>query len=491
MPAVPARTRARRIRLVAGAFAGGLLLTFLPVPTPSFMAVAVSDSAFLPLEQSVGAAELQAQAGAAEEPIGDDRVSGAETAADEFDLIGVTLDEVPAQPVLVRVQDVDGTWGEWNELEVDPDFGAEPGSAEAAAVDGDAIVTEPLWVGGATGYEVSVGADDADGVDVMVVREETQRTVAESTPLADAAQPAPFGINSRASWGARAAKNSPSVAPALKLAVVHHTASSNSYTSGQVPGILRSIQAYHMDGNDWSDIAYNFLVDRFGGIWEGRGGGTTRAVVGAHAKGFNTGSVGVSVIGNFVGANAPSAAIEAVSRVVGYRLQVDYVDPQARVNFTSLGSTTIPAGQTVNIPTVIGHRDVGATSCPGTIWNSLGSIRNRAKDWYNWMDAKVTPAGGIDSVRVAGSRVDVIGWAADPDVVVPARVHVVLAGRLVEDRADGYRPDVGRAYGVGDHRGWGAGFSNVAPGTHRMCATVINQGDGQNRLLGCRDVVVK
>ncbi len=78
------------------------------------------------------------------------------------------------------------------------------------------------------------------------------------------------------------------------------------------------------------------------------------------------------------------------------------------------------------------------------------------------------------------------------EVFAAEGAHVVIAGRLTEDMADGYRPDIGRAFpGVGNNRGWGAGFSNLPEGTHRMCVTVINQGEGVNKLLGCRDVVVK
>src|SRR5690606_21938388 len=116
-----------------------------------------------------------------------------------------------------------------------------------------------------------------------------------------------FTVNTRASWGARGAKEPPSIASSgLKLAVVHHTASTNAYSASQVPSILRSMQAFHMDGNGWNDIGYNFLVDRFGNVWEGRGGGVDKAVIGAHAGGFNTGSVGVSVIGNFESTAATS-----------------------------------------------------------------------------------------------------------------------------------------------------------------------------------------
>src|SRR5690606_20314743 len=131
--------------------------------------------------------------------------------------------------------------------------------------------TEPLWVGSAVGYEVSLGTGDAEGAEVALVREQERRVVSDSVPLADAATSPPFGIQTRASWNARA--SSTSSAGRLHMAVVHHTASTNAYSAAEVPSILRSIQAFHMDANGWSDIGYNFLVDRFGRTWEGRGGG--------------------------------------------------------------------------------------------------------------------------------------------------------------------------------------------------------------------------
>src|SRR5207253_11451713 len=70
----------------------------------------------------------------------------------------------------------------------------------------------------------------------------------------------------------------------------------------------------HVQGNGWNDIGYNFLVDKYGQIFEGRYGGMTRAVIGAHAMGFNVGSVGVSVIGNYSAATATPAARAALDR---------------------------------------------------------------------------------------------------------------------------------------------------------------------------------
>ena len=67
---------------------------------------------------------------------------------------------------------------------------------------------------------------------------------------------------------------------------------------------MRGVYAYHTKSLHWSDVGYNFLVDRYGTIYEGRYGGITRGVIGAQVLGFNTGSTGISVIGTFTSAHA-------------------------------------------------------------------------------------------------------------------------------------------------------------------------------------------
>jgi uncharacterized protein with LGFP repeats len=75
---------------------------------------------------------------------------------------------------------------------------------------------------------------------------------------------------------------------------------------------VRAIELYHVKGNGWNDIGYNFLVDKYGQIFEGRYGGMTRAVIGAHSQGFNTGSVGVAVIGDYTSTGITPAARAAL-----------------------------------------------------------------------------------------------------------------------------------------------------------------------------------
>ena len=126
---------------------------------------------------------------------------------------------------------------------------------------------------------------------------------ARSTRRLRVRSPAPRrpAIVTRSAWRASESirRGAPRYASALRFAVVHHSAGSNSYTKAQSPAVVRAIQLYHVRGNGWDDVGYNFLVDRYGQVFEGRFGGIERNVIGAHAQGFNTGSVGVALLGNY------------------------------------------------------------------------------------------------------------------------------------------------------------------------------------------------
>jgi hypothetical protein len=203
-------------------------------------------------------------------------------------------------------------------------------------------------------------------------------SVPMSSAAAAAAAPA---IRTRAQWGADESirKGTPSYASSVKAVVVHHTASANGYSASQVPALLRGFYAYHVKSRGWSDLGYNVLVDRFGTAWEGRAGGVSRAVIGAHAGGFNTSTVGVSMIGTY-DTVAPSAAMLAtVSQLVAWRLSAAGVDPRGTVRLVSAGSTRYASGTAVTLPTVMGHRQVSTTACPGVLgFAALPGVRERA-----------------------------------------------------------------------------------------------------------------
>ena len=112
-------------------------------------------------------------------------------------------------------------------------------------------------------------------------RTPTRRSAGRPADAVGAGRGAPSRRSSPAAqWGADESirGSAPKYNATIKAGFVHHTAGANGYSEAEVPKILRGIYAYHVKGNGWSDIGYNFLVDRFGRLWEGRYGGMTRAV---------------------------------------------------------------------------------------------------------------------------------------------------------------------------------------------------------------------
>ena len=174
-------------------------------------------------------------------------------------------------------------------------------------------------------------------------------------------------IISRFSWQADESirRAAPQYSDAVHYAVVHHTAGSNSYTREQSAAIVRGIEIYHVQGNGWNDIGYNFLVDKYGQIFEGRYGGIDKAVIGAHAQGFNTGSVGVAVLGSYGTTKPSSAAVSALEQLLAWKLDLAHVDPNSTLTWPSGGNPRFPSGLPVFLRAISGHRDTGFTDCPG------------------------------------------------------------------------------------------------------------------------------
>jgi uncharacterized protein with LGFP repeats len=310
------------------------------------------------------------------------------TDVDRFSLVGVTWAHDPAVTdtlVQVRVQDETGAWGGWTEVGVETAEVAEPG----ADVRGG---TEPLWTGPSTGVEVElVTRSGAAPTDVQLDLVDPGSSPADSalgTPdiqdTADAAMDMP-DVYSRAQWGAdeRIRTWNPTFAPTLKAATIHHTAGSNAYTAGQVAGIIRSIYEYHAVKLGWGDIGYHVIVDKYGRMWEGRYGGLSSTVVGAHSGGFNTSTFGVSMLGNYDVVDTTPAMIQSVSAIIAWKFALYGVDPAGTTTLTSSGGGTsrFAAGRQVALPTVFAHREVGSTACPGRYgFARMGEIRAGVSD---------------------------------------------------------------------------------------------------------------
>jgi uncharacterized protein with LGFP repeats len=196
---------------------------------------------------------------------------------------------------------------------------------------------------------------------------------------ADAALAMP-PVFSRAQWGANEKMMgwAPQYASTIKAATLHHTAGSNNYTADQVPAILRSTYTYHAKSLGWGDIGYNVLVDKFGRLWEGRKGGLASTVVGAHAGGFNSGTFGVSMMGNYDVAATPQPMIDSVAAITAWKFSLYGVNPRGTATLTSGGTDKYPAGARATLPTIHGHRDTKSTACPGRYgYARLGEIRDK------------------------------------------------------------------------------------------------------------------
>jgi YD repeat-containing protein len=299
-------------------------------------------------------------------------------------LVGVTW--AAGDPAVALRWRLHSGWTRWSALEADDNV---PNPQERAAARGG---TEPAWLpDGAIAADVRVtgGAAAARDVRVVVVGDGLRRVLrgvhaGASSAEAATGRAALGHVYSRHDWGANESMRrcGPSYARSNVAVVVHHTAQTNSYSAGDVPGMIRADYAYHVQSRGWCDIGYNLLVDRFGRIWEGRYGGIGRAVIGAHAEGFNTGTVGVAFLGNSDG-YSPSAAVRtAFERVAIYAATTWHFDPSSTVVMTSGGSPRYSAGRRVRLYRVMGHRNTGETDCPGShLYADLSGIRSAAHSY--------------------------------------------------------------------------------------------------------------
>jgi hypothetical protein len=474
------RSCPRSIRLAALAVALIAAIVGGYVPTPAYAETAVAhvdDVAVSSFSRT-----FQADASGAAQP----RSGASTTGLEPFHLIGASWEGAADDgAVRVRVHTAAG-WQAWQDLEREraetPDNGPEahPGTNPPSL---------PVWVGDADGFELDAPPGIHDVV-VHLVRETKRRTVAPSSASPAGAVTGSAGGNpgvySRADWGARDAAKAPQYASALRNAIVHHTVNSNDYGPDDVPSLLRGIQAYHMDANGWGDIGYNFLVDRFGRIWEGRSGGIDRPVIGAHSGGFNTGSTGVAIIGDFRTAGPTNESLEATARVVGWKLANAGVDPMGHLTATSLSddNTAHPTGSTVYIPRVSGHRDTWATSCPGQVlYDLLPAISARAAQLYPYI------LGSFDQISQSPDGLRVRGWSLARSTANPILVNAIMDGgpnNVVP--ANLPRPDIAAAFpDFGDPHGYSFTLG-AGPGAHTVCLEGVNDGDGPNYLLGCRSI---
>jgi hypothetical protein len=291
-----------------------------------------------------------------------------------FDLVG--LHWRGSGSVDFRTRSVNGRWSVWRRAAPEAEDLPDDATAEARAAEGWRQ-GNPYWTGESDRIAYRLHGR------VTRLRAYFVESPEQRIPLRRAQIAGSPPIVSRLAWGANEAirRAPPQYAPSVQYAIVHHTAGTNSYTRSQSAAIVRGIEVYHVKGNGWNDIGYNFLVDKYGQVFEGRFGGIDKNVVGAHAEGFNTGSVGVAMLGTYTVSAPPLVAKTALVNLLAWRLDIAHVDPLSSLTVASGGNARFPVGTPVFLRAVSGHRDTGFTTCPGAVlYAQLGTLARQAAD---------------------------------------------------------------------------------------------------------------
>lgn len=322
-----------------------------------------------------------------------------------------------------------GRWSSWQALGQD--------GAQAAGQFSSALVS----AGRADGYQVrglpgaathwrAAAINTTDGPQVVVGTRRSGTALA-ATPCM-----------SRADWGADESLTAWSKGTdvqafsAVQVLTVHHTAGSND-PAQDYAATVRAIYSFHVQTNGWSDIGYQYLVDGRGTIYEGRNSGHTsvsclnaggdgsdfahesatgRGVTGAHVAGYNTGNLGISLMGCFDAGNPTcggdttpaSTQIDGLERLLAQQASRHGLDPQGTVHYVNPVN-----GYVKDVATISGHRDWEATACPGgTLYAALPTIRSAVAARMAGVAPATAPTAPASLTATASGGTASLAWTA-------------------------------------------------------------------------------
>ena len=303
--------------------------------------------------------------------------------------------------VELRWQDDHG-WADWQTVTVDHDLSdGTDGVVYSALLTAERGTRVQSRVVSGDARHVEVSAIDTRFGPRRLTRAPTAAGSSATASMSDTRIGRP-GVLTRAQWGADESMRTgtPDFAPIRKL-IVHHTDTPNA--DPDPAATVRAIYTYHVRTRGWNDIGYNFLVDQQGRIYEGRYSRSYapgqvpigedaegRGVIGAHAEGANTGSVGISLLGNFTSQLPTDPALNSLQAMLAWKADRHSIDVMAADSY----------------PHLAGHSDTKATSCPGgALYNFLPTIRERVAHaaaaahgrtrgyWVTADDGRVVPFG--------------------------------------------------------------------------------------------------
>ena len=378
----------------------------------------------------------------------------APTVVKPFSVVGLTwLGTLPEGTTFkARVRE-SGKWSSWNELHFSDDHGVDVTSLEAT---GSRNGTDPFMSAVADAIEVNMtnksGLAPKDLKVDLIGSQETKQDRAllasvrnvEATVNLSAAAVTPAGgvvlrpnIVTRAQWGADETWRDPVPRMGTKIdaGFVHHTASTNNYSPEQAPAQMRALYAYYTKSLKYADMAYNFLVDQYGTVYEGRNActygdvnpcdGPSLPVIGAHTAGLNLNTFAISAIGNYdtKAPSNPAALVESIASLMAWKIAPYGLDPNANASMISSdtsGLSKYSNGMTAITPVISGHRDVGKTACPGRyLYPYLPAIRARATELLLPVirDVSVSPLNlnqsSAENVNVQATIPATANWAVE------------------------------------------------------------------------------
>lgn len=196
------------------------------------------------------------------------------------------------------------------------------------------------------------------------------QTMVHGIPDTTSSKPSGPARVSRTEWGCSDGEDSPGWTPRPITPthfLVHHTVSTNDIED--FPSHIRNIiWHYHARTKNFKDILYNFLIDSNGIIYDGRAGSRVGEgnIQGGHAYMHNHYSLGIAMIGDFRFVRPTDKAIQSLVDLLVWKTKALHINPLEK-NFTPGGT---------ELYTISGHRDVGATACPGAeLYDLLPLIR--------------------------------------------------------------------------------------------------------------------
>jgi hypothetical protein len=205
------------------------------------------------------------------------------------------------------------------------------------------------------------------------------------------------------------------------MAFVHHTVSANDYGPEDSAAMVLGICRFHRNTNGWDDLGYNFLVDKYGTIFEGRAGGIDQPVVGAQAQGWNSQSTGIANLGSYQSVPVSDGALSAMSRLIAWKLPFHGVPVSGEVTLRSAGgeSNRYPSGRYATFDRISGHRDGNSTECPGAaLYEQLPRLRDltagRAPDPAAFGPTGLLTLEAMSTALALGEPARLAGRLSDP-----------------------------------------------------------------------------